>query len=158
MRLRFVLAAIAAVAALAGGAGAHEYKAGDLEIGHPYAIETPAGAKSGAGYLSISNAGSGPDRLLRVEADFPMVQVHTTETDAAGVARMSAVEGLVIPPGQTVTLAPGGMHVMFMGLTAPWTEGEKIPATLVFERAGAVEVTFYVQARGEGAERHDHGQ
>ncbi len=158
MKLRRTLAALVAAASLAGSAGAHEYKLGDLEIGHPYAIETPASAKSGAGYLSITNTGSEPDRLVAVKADFPMVAVHKTEVDAAGVARMEAVDGLEIAPGQTVTLEPGGMHVMFMGLTAPWAVGDKIDATLVFEKAGQVDVQFHVQARGEGGTQMDQGQ
>lgn len=151
MKLPRIFAALVAAASLAGTAGAHDYKLGDLEIGHPYAIATPASAKSGAGYLSITNIGSQPDRLLAVKANFPMVVVHSTEVDAAGVARMTAVDGLEIAPGETVTLAPGGMHVMFMGLTAPWAAGDEIDATLVFEKAGQIEVQFQVQPRGEGA-------
>jgi copper(I)-binding protein len=110
MRLRLTIAALAA-AGLASAAAAHEYKLGDLTIGHPYAIETAATAKTGAGYLSITNAGSAPDRLLAVEAGFPRVELHATEVDAAGVARMAPVEGLEIGPGETVTLAPQGTHV-----------------------------------------------
>ncbi len=150
MRIQSTLAALAAAFALAGAAGAHEFKLGDLTIGHPYAIETAATAKTGAGYLSISNGGGAPDRLIAIEAPFPRVEIHTTETDAAGVARMLPVEGVEIPPGQTVTLEPGGMHVMFMGLGAPFVAGETVAATLVFEKAGRVEVEFNVQPRGEG--------
>ena len=79
-----------------------------------------------------------------------MVAIHRTETDAAGVARMVPVEALEIPPGATVTLEPGGTHVMFMGLTAPFAEGDKIDATLVFEKAGEVAVRFNVEARRDG--------
>jgi periplasmic copper chaperone A len=152
--LRTTIAALAA-AGLAAAAGAHEYRLGDLTIGHPYAIATPATAKTGAGYLSISNAGSAPDRLIAVEAPFPRVELHTTEVDAAGVARMSAVEAVEIQPGQTVTLAPQGTHVMFMGLAAPLTAGEKIDATLVFEKAGEVAVQFNVEPR-TGTSAMDH--
>ena len=63
---------------------------------------------------------------------------------------MLPVEGVEIPPGQTVTLEPGAMHVMFMGLGAPFVAGETVAATLVFEKAGRVEVEFNVQPRGEG--------
>jgi copper(I)-binding protein len=132
---------------LAQPALAHEYTAGGLEIGHPYAIETAATAKTAAGYLSVTNSGAEADRLLAVEAAFPRVEVHETRTDADGVARMLPVEAVEIPPGATVTLAPRGMHVMFMGLEAPWTAGEEIPATLVFERAGKVPVVFAVEPR-----------
>ena len=151
MRLRLMSAALLAAAGLAGAAGAHEFTAGDLTIGHPYAIETAATAKTGAGYFSVTNAGSAPDRLLAVRADFPRVELHTTETDAAGVARMRELEALEVAPGATVTLAPQGIHVMFMGLAAPLTAGEKIDATLVFERAGEIPVQFNVEPRQEAA-------
>ena len=76
MRLRRILAASLAVAAVAGAAGAHEFRLGALTIGHPYAIATPTTAKTGAGYLTITNEGDAPDRLVAVRADFPKVEVH----------------------------------------------------------------------------------
>jgi copper(I)-binding protein len=116
---------------------------------------------SGAGYMTITNTGSEPDRLLALRADFPRVSLHGTQTDAQGVTRMVPVEGIAIAPGETVTLAPGGMHVMFMGLDGdPFEEGERIPATLVFERAGEIAVEFWVEPRTGatiGHESHDKG-
>lgn len=163
MRLSLTIAALAA-AAFAATAEAHEFKAGTLTIGHPYAFETPATAKSAAGYFSVTNAGTAPDRLVAVETDGSKAEVHATETDTSGVTRMTAVDGLEIPPGATVTLEPRGLHVMFTGLGAPWKAGDHVPATLVFETAGAVPVVFNVQARkaGEGGDMDgmsgmDHG-
>ena len=93
--------------------------------------------------------------------DFPRVSLHGTETDPQGVTRMIPIDGIEIAPGETVTLAPGGMHVMFMGLDGdPFEEGERIPATLVFERAGEISVEFWVEPRDGGMtghEGHDHG-
>lgn len=156
--LRRLMGAAGAAMLLAQGAAAHGFKVGDLEVGHPYAIATPAAAKAGAGYFSVTNGGSDADRLVAIEADFPMVQIHETETDAAGVARMMEVEAVEIPAGGTVVLEPGGMHVMFMGLAAPLVEGDSIDATLVFEKAGAVAVQFSVEARGEdGGMEMEHG-
>lgn len=150
-----------ALSLLALPAAAHEVTTETLVIDHPYALETPATAMSGAGYMTITNTDSAPDRLLEVRADFPRVSLHGTETDAQGVTRMIPVEGIEIAPGETVTLAPGGMHVMFMGLDGdPFEEGERIPATLVFERAGEIEVEFWVEPREGGMtghEGHDHG-
>ncbi len=149
-------AAAAALMLLCGAAGAHDYKAGDLTIEHPYALATAPAARTGAGYLSVVNRGAEPDRLLAVRADFPMVQLHVTETSMDGVARMTEQQdGLEVPAGGKLTLAPQGPHVMFMGLTGPLVDGEKIAATLVFEKAGAVEVEFNVQPRGEGADAHE---
>ena len=154
-RLAFALALLALPAA------AHEVTTGSLVIDHPYALETVTTAMSGAGYMTITNTGSDPDRLLEVRADFPRVTLHGTQTDAQGVTRMIPVEGIEIAPRETVTLAPGGMHVMFMGLDGdPFEEGERIPATLVFERAGEIAVEFWVEPRDGGMtghEGHDHG-
>jgi copper(I)-binding protein len=68
---------------------------------------------------------------------------------------MGEVEALEIPPGETVRLAPGGMHVMFMGLDAPLTADGSVPATLVFETAGEIEVEFRVEPRDAAAEPMD---
>lgn len=149
------------LAFMAVPATAHEVTTESLVIDHPYALETPATAMSGAGYMTITNSGSEPDRLLAVRADFPRVTLHGTETDAEGVTRMVPVEGITIAPGETVTLAPGGMHVMFMGLDGdPFEEGERIPATLLFERAGEIAVEFWIEPRTgatTGHEGYDQG-
>ncbi|AMY68104.1 copper chaperone PCu(A)C [Frigidibacter mobilis] len=147
-----------AAALLAGtSAFAHGVTAGDLEIIHP-AIPAPSpAAKSAAGYMAISNGGAGPDRLLAVEGDFAQqIMLHTTEFSADGVARMMHLEAIEIPAGETVVLEPGGMHVMLMGLTGPLAEGEHIPATLVFEKAGRVEVEFAVDPAGAEGDHADH--
>lgn len=141
---------ILAALSLSTAALAHEYKAGGLDIDHPMTFET--GAKVGGGYMTITNSGDSADTLIEVKADFPRVEIHET-VEEDGVAKMNYVGRIDIPAGETVMLKPGGLHVMFMGLSEPLTEGDKIPATLVFENAGEVEVTFNVEARGEG---HDH--
>ena len=150
-----------ALSLLALPVAAHEVTTESLVIDHPYALETAATAMSGAGYMTITNTGTDPDRLLEVRADFPRVTLHGTQTDAQGVTRMISVEGIKIAPGETVTFTPGGMHVMFMGLEGdPFEEGERIPATLVFERGGEIAVEFWVEPRDGGMtghEGHDHG-
>ncbi len=138
---------IAAALALPGLAFAHDYKAEGLEIGHPMAYETAATAKAGGGYMTITNTGDTDDALIGVRADFPKVMVHKTE-ETDGIARMMHVDRIDIPAGETVELAPGGYHVMFMGLSDPLEAGESFPATLVFENAGEVEVMFNVEERG----------
>lgn len=138
-----------------GIATAHDYNAGDLDIMHPMAFESPKMARAGAGFLTITNKGNTDDVLLEVRADFPKVEIHTTE-ETDGVARMMHVDSLPIPAGETVKLAPGGYHVMFMGLSSQLEEGQEIPATLVFETAGEVEIMFNVEARPESGEAMDH--
>ncbi|MFQ6551869.1 MbnP family copper-binding protein [Aestuariibius insulae] len=145
---------------LATPLAAHEFSTGDLVIGHPYSFETTATAISGIGYLSITNEGDTPDRLLSVEAEFERITLHRTEIDDAGVARMlSQEDGMEIAPGETLVLEPGGLHIMFMGLGGdPWEEGESFAATLNFEQAGPVEVVFNIETRDGAMEEMDHSQ
>ncbi|MEX3314348.1 copper chaperone PCu(A)C [Sulfitobacter sp. PS-8MA] len=139
----------ALVACFALPATAHDYTLGGLTVTHPMAFETPKSAQVGGGYLSITNSADTADRLLSISADgFDDVSLHESTTDDMGVARMQPVEGIDLPAGETVVLEPGGLHVMFMGLGGdPFEIGEKIPATLTFEKAGSLDVTFNVESR-----------
>lgn len=155
--MKHAIFAALTLALTAPAASAYEYKVGDLTIDHPYSFETAATAMAGAGYVTITNTGTEADRLIAVEADFPRVMIHTT-TMEDGVASMSHVDGVDLPAGETITLAPGGYHVMFMGLDGdPFEEGEAVQATLVFEKAGTLEVSFDVEVRDADAmEKMDH--
>ena len=158
---RFSMTAIAAVMISGATASAHEYKAGDLMVDHPMAFETAQTAQTAGGFMTITNMGDSDDRLLAVEADFPRVEVHTTERDGEIARMIHLEEGLEIPAGETVSLQPGGYHVMFMGLRGdPFEVGEEVPATLVFENAGRLDVMFKVEERkarsGMNHDDHDH--
>ena len=132
---------------------AHDYKIGDLVIAHPFARVTAATAMTGAGYMTVTNTGETDDVLFEVRADFSRVMMHDTET-VDDISRMIHLEILAIPAGETVTFAPGGKHVMFMGLQGdPFEEGETVLATLVFENAGEIEIEFNVEKMTEG---HGH--
>jgi len=148
------LTAIAAICAFATTAAAHEFKIGDLVVNHPMAFETAQTAQTAGGFMTITNTGSTADRLIAVEADFPRVEIHTTEMNG-DVARMMHLEdGIVLPAGDSIIMKPGGYHVMFMGLRGdPFEVDEEVPATLVFENAGRLEVIFNVEERKMG----DHG-
>lgn len=131
---------------LAGAAAAQDGMA-EITVTTPFAYETSAMAQAGAGYMDITNTGDEGDVLLSAEADFPRVMLHNTVMDG-DVAKMEHLMNVPIPAGETVSFAPGGMHVMFMGLGNDTLEaGETIPATLVFENAGRVDVVFEVKAR-----------
>jgi copper(I)-binding protein len=155
MKITPIAAAVAAAALAWAPLAAHDFRIGDLAIGHPYAPETAPTAKTAAGYLTITNDGATPDRLIEVRSALPRTEIHTTEVDTQGVARMSRVDALDILPGETVELAPQGTHVMFMGLSAPLEAGGTLDATLVFEQAGEVAVQFNVEPR-DGAADMDH--
>ncbi|MCG3267668.1 copper chaperone PCu(A)C [Yoonia sp. I 8.24] len=120
-------------------------------------FETAPTAMAGGGFMQIMNHGDTDDKLIDVRADYPRVEIHTTEFED-GVAKMIHIEGIPVPAGGMATLEPGGFHVMFMGLQGtPFVLDEIIPATLVFEHAGEVEVMFKVVARGEHGNMN-HGE
>lgn len=144
------LAATAAALALmsAHGAWAHSFDVGALHIGHPWSRPTPPSAPAAAGYLTITNNGKTADRLVSVSTPAAgQAEIHRMSMDG-GIMRMRPVAGgLVIAPGATVALAPGGYHLMLMNPTRPFKLGDRIPATLRFEKAGAVKVELVVQAQ-----------
>jgi hypothetical protein len=128
---------------------ADEVKAGDLVITQAWSRATPGGAKVAGGYLTIQNKGSAADRLIGGAADVAdKVQVHEMAT-ANGVMTMRPLDkGLSIEPGKTVKLAPGGYHLMLLDIKSPLKQGDKIPVTLEFEKAGKVNLSLDVQSVG----------
>jgi copper(I)-binding protein len=151
MKLTFAAIACAGVLTSLLGAPvrAEEVKAGDLVITQAWTRATPNGAKIGGGYLTIENKGTAPDRLISGSADVAgSVQVHEMSMDN-GVMKMRPLEkGLAIDPGKTVKLAPGGYHLMMMDLKSPLKQGDKLPVTLEFEKAGKVKLSLDVQGVG----------
>ena len=137
---------------------AQTYRAGSLIIEAPWSRATPGGAKVGSGYMRIVNRGSEADRLVGgTAAVAARVEVHESST-VNGVARMRPVEGgLLIKPGETVELKPGGLHAMLVDLARPLKEGEAIKGTLVFEKAGTVAIEYRVGGVGaQSAGGHHH--
>ena len=126
-------------------ANAHDFTAGALTIRHPWARATPTGAKVGALYLTVSNAGAEGDRLLSVSTDAAEhCEIHVSEA-GSGMMTMRMVNEVDIPAGGSVSFAPQGAHVMLMGLKAPLKKGATFPATLHFDKAGDVAVEVAVQ-------------
>jgi hypothetical protein len=136
--------ALAAPAALAA-----DYKAGTIEIDHPWARATPSGAKVGAGYLKLTNTGATPDRLVGATAAAAgRVEIHEMSMDN-GVMKMRPIkDGVELKPGATVELKSGGYHLMMMDLKQPLKQGDHVKGTLTFEKAGAVDVEFAVEGVG----------
>ena len=149
-RTAFILAAALSISS--GGAKAEDYKVGTIEISNPWARATPKGATVAGAYMKISNKGSAPDRLVGGSvAIADQFQVHSMAMEK-GVAKMRPVEGgLEIKPGETVELKPGSFHVMLVGLKQPLAKGQKVKATLEFEKAGKVDVEYSVEALGASA-------
>jgi copper(I)-binding protein len=137
---------------LAAPARAEEVKAGDLVITQAWSRATPGGAKIGGGYLTIENKGAAPDRLIGVAGEVAgKIEVHEMAMKD-GVMTMRPIDkGLTIEPGKTVKLAPGGYHLMMFDLKSPLKQGDKVPVTLEFEKAGKVTVSLDVQGIGAQA-------
>jgi len=133
------------------------YKISGLNIEAPWARATPAGAKVGAGFVRVTNTGQEPDRLISGSMSLATeAEVHEMVT-SGGVAKSRKLEGgLEIGPGQTVELKPGGYHLMFMDLKKPLKEGDTFKASLQFEKAGKVDVTFKVGPVGGASAPHQH--
>jgi periplasmic copper chaperone A len=137
---------------LAAPARAEEVKAGDLVITQAWSRATPGGAKIGGGYLTIENKGSAPDRLIGGSADIAgKVEVHEMAMNNGVMTMRPLDKGLAIEPGKTVKLAPGGYHLMMFDLKGPLKQGDKLPVTLEFEKAGKVAVSLEVQGVGAQA-------
>lgn len=142
---------------LATPLAAHDQIAGDLHIIHPSIPAPAASANSVAGYVTISNEGDTPDDLIGVRTPFAESSTLHTTIFEDGIARMRPLSAVTIAPGEVINLEPGRMHVMFMGLTGPAHEGDMIPATLIFRKAGDVAVEFMVDpAAGADHSTMDH--
>jgi periplasmic copper chaperone A len=156
-QLRKSLFAISILAATAGTALAQTYTVGALKIEQPWTRATPGGAKVGGGYVTITNSGTTPDRLIG--GTLPQAgrfEVHEMKVEG-GTAHMREVKGgLEIGPGQKVELKPGGYHIMFMDLRAPFKQGETLKGQLRFEKAGTIDVEYKVQGLGGGTPKHGH--
>jgi periplasmic copper chaperone A len=133
-------------------AAAADYDVGSIHISTPWARATPKGAASGAGYMTITNKGTKPDAVSCVSDDASaQCQIHTMTLEG-GVMKMRPVEGgLEIKPGETVTLQPGGYHIMFVNLKHGLEQGQSVKATLKFEHAGTVDVEYPIAAIGAPA-------
>lgn len=129
--------------------GSATFKLGDLTVTSPWTRATPGGAKIAGGYLTITNNGTSADRFVSAKSDpTDNVEIHEMSMND-GVMKMRPLRnGLEIKPGETVELKSGGYHLMFMDLKQPLKQGDSFKATLQFEKAGSLEVSFNVNALG----------
>jgi copper(I)-binding protein len=137
--LCLVLAALPAIAS-----------AGAPVVSEAWARATPPGVDVGAAYLTITG-GSSNDRLVGAQTErAAMVHLHVAG-ESNGVATMRPVDGVAVPAGTRVMLAPKGTHIMLMGLTRPLVAGETFALTLQFEATGSQTAQVTVRAAGDAA-------
>ena len=156
---RTIVCVAFAAALFATPSRAEDVKAGDLVITQAWSRATPGGAKIAGGYLTIENKGSVPDRLIKGAADISgRIEVHEMAMNNGVMTMRELDKGLAIEPGKTVKLAPGGYHLMLMDLKGALKQGDKVPVTLEFEKAGKVNLSLDVQGVGAQAPAggHDH--
>lgn len=157
MSLRALLLAACFSAGLATAAVSHEYKAGTVTVSHPWARATPPGAKVGAAYFVAEASKAGGDTLIGAKADVAgRVELHT-HIEEKGVAKMRQVEKVDVAAGKSLVFQPSGYHVMLMDLKAPLKEGDILPLTLVFAKAGEIKVEATIEKIGaRGPHGMDH--
>jgi len=154
MRLNRLMTTAAAIVLLAQipAAVAQQAAPGPIAITQAWSRATPGGAQVGAGYLALTNRGAQADRLIGGSSDVAAkIEVHEMSMDNGVMKMRELAGGLEVKPGQTVTLKPGGHHLMLMGLKRGLKEGERFKAQLEFARGGKTEVEFTVQGMGAAA-------
>jgi copper(I)-binding protein len=143
---------IAALAICAFTAVSAMAEPSNIAVEHAWARATPKGATTGAAYITLVNTGASDDRLLRATSPVAeTIQFHS-ETNDNGVMKMALLPTIAVGSGAQVTLKPGGAHMMLVGLRQPLKEGQTIPLTLTFEKAGDITTTAQV---GSIAAMHD---
>lgn len=128
--------------------------AGDIAVTDPFARASAGAAKTGAAFMTITNSGSEADSL--VSASTPAAaeaELHTNVMDGS-VMRMRPVQSIDVPADGEVSLQPGGLHVMLLDLKAPLKEGQTIPLTLTFAKAGTVTVEVPVKSPAAMGMKH----
>ena len=155
-RLLFPL--LIAPALTATPALARDFTGGAITVAQPWSRATPGNSKVAIGYLTIRNASDQPDRLAGITTDIAgRVLPHTMATEDGVMQMRPVTTGLVVPAHGSVTLKPGADHLMFEELKHPLKKGDVFPATLTFERAGAVPVEFEVEGIGARAPASEMG-
>lgn len=131
---------------LGHAAAAMPVQVGGLAIDHVWSRSTAAQMPTGVVYLTVENRGKIADKLLSAStAVAAETQIHRTSMDN-GVMRMRPVAGgVALPAGKTVKFAPGGLHLMLMGLKAPLKVGEPFRLKLHFAHSGDVDVEVTVR-------------
>jgi copper(I)-binding protein len=150
--MKSALSAITLAIALtfaASAASAHEYKAGSIEIKHPWSRATPKGASVAGGYMKLINTGATPDRLIGGSTEIAgKFEIHEMSMDNGVMKMRPLANGVEIKPGETVEFKPGGYHLMFVGITQPVVQGKRVKGTLEFEKAGKVDVEYAIEPIG----------
>ncbi len=145
---------------------AADYTAGTVKISNPWTRVPPPSAKVAGGFMTLTNTGTAPDRLVKGSSPAAgRIEIHEMSMDGGMMKMRELDKGLEIKPGQTVELKPGSFHIMFMDLKEAPKEGGTVKGTLEFEKAGKVEIEYKVEPLGakemgakDQGSHHHHGK
>jgi copper(I)-binding protein len=132
-----------------GHAQVAEFSTGKIKVVAPWTRATPESSKVGGGFMTLINTGSEPDRLVGGSTEVSgSLEIHEIQI-VNGVAMMRQVNpGIALKSGASIVLKPFSHHLMLMDLKQPLQAGQKIKGTLVFEKAGSVEIEYLVVPMG----------
>jgi copper(I)-binding protein len=147
-----VMAIVAATSGAALSQSDRDNAGANIKVEQPWSRATPPGATVAGGYVKLTNTGTVPDRLVGATfARAKTVEIHTMTNDAGIMKMRHLAEGVALPPGATVELKSGGVHLMLLGLEGALKAGETVEGSLRFEKAGSVAVTFSIAPLGAAA-------
>lgn len=161
MRTYRHLGVVFGLAFAASAAAAADVSGGGIEIERPLTHVTPHGATSAAGYMTVTNHGSETDRLVGgASPRAGRVEIHEMAVVDGTMVMRLLDEGAIVEPGESLVLAPDGIHLMFMDMEYGFVVGEEIAVRLDFQKAGEVDVVFQAVSLEElptGANSPAHG-
>jgi periplasmic copper chaperone A len=122
---------------LGGNAYAHSYQQKSIQIGHAWSL--PTDSSETRAFLPLLNTGMTGDRLVAMSSPVAksVIYVDRFGTDQSG---------LVLPSKMPIALRKGGAHLRLTGLTRALKQGDKIPLTLTFEKAGRITVQLWIES------------
>ena len=152
-----VLLILSSIAACRSGDTAPDATRPKVTVGDAWVRATPPGAAVAGGYLTLTNTSDQPLRLVAVETPAAArVEIHEQRTVDGVVQMRPLTDGVLLDPGQPVSLAPGGIHLRLMAPPVALAAGEAVTLRLVFEGADAVEIEAPVRAVAPAAGEAAH--
>ena len=133
---------------------AHQFQKENININHPH-IKFTISSGPAAGYMTIVNMGEKPDKLLNIEVDFAIAELHHSEINN-GIISMNKVDFIEIPAQIAKSLKPGGYHVMFSKFNIELIDESELIGVLNFELAGEIKVVFEVETQKNKDDYTEH--
>ncbi len=128
-------------------------QAADVEVVEPYARATAPGQMNSAAFMQLKNTGTATRVIGASSTAAEAVELHTHQNDQ-GVMRMRQIEAIDLPANETITLAPGGLHIMLIGLPQALAAGSTVDLKLEFEDGDSRTLEVPVQMVMPGGMQH----